>query len=84
MGRTMNKALWISRKNYLATLIKRVSAQNGGDDKNFLDLHHIEICEAHPGYDIELAIRVYEELLQYGKLMEKGYDAAVTTDKEKT
>lgn len=60
----MNKGLWIARKNYLLTLIKKLSDFHGGDDKEFLDRHNKETIEAHIGETIELAIRCYEDILK--------------------
>lgn len=58
----MNKGLWIARKNYLLVLIKKVSDDHGGDDKDFLDKHCKEVIEVSPEEKIELAIRCYEEI----------------------
>ena len=60
----MNKGLWIARKNYLLTLIKKLSDYHGGDDKEFLESHCKETIEAHLGETIELAIRCYEDILK--------------------
>ncbi len=60
----MNRGLWIARKNYLCTLIKRVSDGHGGDDIEFLRQHCREVIEAHPAEKIEEAIRCYEEMVE--------------------
>ena len=60
----MNKGLWIARKNYLITLIKKVSKQNGGDDEEFLQTVIRETIESHEGEKIEKAIACYESLVR--------------------
>jgi hypothetical protein len=65
----MNKGLWIARKNYLLTLIKKLSKSHGGDSKEFLDKHFQEELENAPEERIELTIRCYEELIANAKLM---------------
>jgi hypothetical protein len=59
----MHKALWIARKNYLCTLIKKVSEGNGGDDIEFLRKHCKEAIKAHPDELIEEAIVCYQEMI---------------------
>jgi hypothetical protein len=59
----MNRGLWIARKNYLYTLIKKLSDGHGGDDEEFLAQHCKEVLEAHPDEHIETAIRCYEDQL---------------------
>lgn len=56
----MHKGLWIARKIYLFSLIKKVSDSYGGDDKDFLDRHSLQVLDTHPEEQIELAIRCYE------------------------
>lgn len=58
----MNQALWIARRNYLLTLIKKVSLAAGGDDEDLLKAHCDEIIYSHPGEKIEEAIKCYEDL----------------------
>jgi hypothetical protein len=60
----MNKGLWIARKNYLGTLIKKVSEGHGGDDIEFFRQHCNEVLTAHPNEKIEQAIRCYEERVE--------------------
>lgn len=60
----MNKALWIIRKNYLCTLIKKVSAGHGVDDIEFLRKHCKEVLSAHPEDKIEATILCYEEMVE--------------------
>ncbi len=65
----MHKGLWIARKNYLLTLIKKLSEAHGGDSKEFLDKHFKETLEDAPEERIELAIRCYEELIANAAVM---------------
>ena len=60
----MNRGLWIARKNYLCTLIKKVSDGHGGDDIEFLRQHCKEVIEAHPDELIEEAIACYQEMVE--------------------
>lgn len=60
----MNKGLWIARKNYLCTLIKKVSDGHVGDDIEFLRQHCKEVIEAHPDELIEDAIACYQEMVE--------------------
>ena len=60
----MNKGLWIVRKNYLCTLIKRVSDMCGGDDIEFLREHCRQTIDSHPGEMIEQAIERYLQILK--------------------
>lgn len=60
----MNKGLWIARKNYLCTLIKKVSDGHGGDDIEFLRQHCREVIAAHEGEKIEEAIACYQEMVE--------------------
>ena len=59
----MNRGLWIARKNYLLTLIKRLSDGHGGDDIEFLRQHCKEVLQTHPEEKIEEAIRCYEQMV---------------------
>lgn len=59
----MNPALGIARKNYLCTLIKKVSDGHGGDEIEFLRQHCREVIEAHPDEKMEEAIKCYEEMV---------------------
>jgi len=63
----MNKGLWIARKNYLCTLIKKVSDAHGGDDIEFLRQHCKEVLEMSPGEKIEEAIACYTKMLEQSK-----------------
>jgi len=60
----MNKGLWIARKNYLFSLIKKVSDGHGGDDIEFVRQHWNEVVEAHPDEKIEEAIACYQEMVE--------------------
>ena len=59
----MNKALWISRKNYLCNLIRKWSDGHGGDDIEFLREHCRQVIVEHADEKIELAIKCYEEMV---------------------
>ncbi len=61
----MNKGLWIARKNYLLTLIKKVSDAYGGDDIEFMRQHCLEVIERNQGEKIEEAIACYQSLISY-------------------
>tara|TARA_R110000868_G_scaffold90899_2_gene251945 strand:- start:68 stop:277 length:210 start_codon:yes stop_codon:yes gene_type:complete len=63
----MNKGLWIARKNYLCTLIKKVSDVYGGDDIEFLRQHCKEVIEMSPGEKIEEAIACYTQMVEQSK-----------------
>jgi hypothetical protein len=63
----MNKGLWIARKNYLCTLIKKVSDGHGGDDIEFLRQHCREVIETHPDENIEEAISCYTDMVEQFK-----------------
>jgi hypothetical protein len=60
----MDRALWLSRKNYLCSLIKQVSDSYGGDEIDYLKQHCRETLEANPGESIEDVIITYTELLE--------------------
>jgi len=60
----MNRWLWIARKNYLFTLIKKVSDGHGGDDIEFIGQHCKEVIEAHSDEKIEAAIACYQEMVE--------------------
>jgi len=59
----MNHALLIARKNYLSTLIERVSDENNGDEKEFLRQVCREVIELYPDDKIEEAIACFESLV---------------------
>lgn len=59
----MNRGLWIARKNYLCTLIKKVSDGHGGDDIVFLREVCKAVIDAHPDESIEDAIACYQEMV---------------------
>jgi hypothetical protein len=63
----MNKGLWIARKNYLFTLIKKVSDFNGGDEIEFLKKHFQETIEIYSEEKIEIAITCYEQVIKCQK-----------------
>lgn len=63
----MNRGLWIARKNYLCTLIKKVSDGHGGDDIEFLRQHCREVIEMYPDELIEEAIECYEAMVEQCK-----------------
>lgn len=60
----MNKGLWIARKNYLYTLIRRLSEARGGDGVDELREHCEEVLKAHPNEAIEDAIKYYEHMVE--------------------
>lgn len=60
----MNRGLWIARKNYLCTLIKKVSDGHGGDEPEFLRQVCKEVIESHPDELIEEAIACYQEMVE--------------------
>ncbi len=60
----MNKGLWIARKNYLFTLIRKLSDGYGGDDLSWLKGHFMDVLELYQGERIEEAIACYEELVE--------------------
>jgi hypothetical protein len=64
----MHKALWIARKNYLCTIIKKVSDGHGGDDIEWLRSHCRQIMESHPDESIEEAIACYEQMVEQLRL----------------
>lgn len=59
----MNRGLWIARKNYLFTLIKKVSDGHGGDEPEFLKQLFTELLETYPDERIEEAIVCYQEMV---------------------
>lgn len=66
----MNRGLWIARKNYLCTLIKKVSYGYGGDDIEFLRQHCREVIDLHSDELIEEAIACYQEMVTQLKYYE--------------
>ncbi len=60
----MNKGLWIARKNYLFTLIKKVSDGHGVDDIAFLRQHCSEVIATHQDEKIEEAIACYQKMVE--------------------
>ena len=60
----MNRGLWIARKNYLCTLIKKVSDGHSGDDIELLKQHCKEVIDAHSDEKIEEAISCYQEMVE--------------------
>jgi hypothetical protein len=60
----MNKGLWIARKNYLCTLIKKVSDGHGSDDIEFISKHCNEVIYEHHDEKIEEAISCYQEMVE--------------------
>lgn len=67
----MNSSLWFARKNYLYSLIRRISYGYGGDDNTFLDKHCQETIANHPDEKIEEAIACYEGLIESLKYKRK-------------
>ncbi len=59
----MNRALWIARKNYLFSLMNKVSDGHGGDFPDEFQEHYHQVLEAHPGNKIEEAIKCYETMV---------------------
>lgn len=60
----MNKVLWITRKNYLCAMIKKISDGYGGDEIEWLRAHCREVLETFPNESIEEAIRCHEEIVK--------------------
>lgn len=60
----MNRGLWISRKNYLFTLIKKVSDAYGGDTEEELLRHSKQVLDMYPDNAIEEAIICYQEMIK--------------------
>lgn len=60
----MNKGLWIARKNYLWTLIKKVSDAYGGDDMEWLREHFTQVIEGYYDEKIEEAITCYSKMVE--------------------
>ncbi len=63
----MNRGLWIARKNYLCTLVRKTSGLFGGDDIDFLREHCRELIDVYFDERIEDAIRCYERILEICK-----------------
>ena len=59
----MNKGLWIARKNYLITLMKKVSKGHGGDTSECFDDICKEVLDKYTDESIEIAIRCYETMV---------------------
>lgn len=59
----MERALWITRKNYLCRLIKKVSDAHGGDEIDYVRQVCKEVLIMFPDEKIELAIRCHEEMI---------------------
>jgi hypothetical protein len=59
----MNKGLWIARKNYLITLMKKVSKGYGGDTSECFDDICKEVLDKYTDESIEIAIRCYETMV---------------------
>lgn len=76
----MNRGLWIARKNYLCTLIKKVSDGHGGDDIEFIRQHCKEIIAEYCDESIEEAIACYEELGSYKYYLHRVKDGHAATD----
>ena len=72
----MNRGLYIARKNYLLTLVNKLSRGHGGDTEIFLQKHFSDLLIANPDDSIELAIKVYEEqvskLIYYPERMQEN------------
>lgn len=59
----MNHGLWICRRNYLESLMIKVSREFGGDDIKFLQKHLQETMNLYPDEKIEECIRCYEDII---------------------
>jgi hypothetical protein len=60
----MHRALWIARKNYLCSLVKKVSDLNNGDDIEFIKEYCRELLISYPNEKIEEPIKCYEEIIE--------------------
>lgn len=60
----MHKALWIARKNYLCSIIKKVSDGHGGDEIEWLREHCKQVLADYPDEQIEVAIACYEQMVE--------------------
>ncbi len=60
----MEHALWVARKNYLCSLIKKVSDAWGGDDVEWLRGYCLDVIKEYPGEEIERAICCFTDLLK--------------------
>jgi len=71
----MNRGLYLARKNYLFTLVRKLSKGHGGDSERFLKQHSDNLIENYPDDSIEDAIACYEEqvqkLIYYRERMQK-------------
>lgn len=59
----MNKGLWIARKNYLYSLMKKVSILRGGDTEDNIKLHFDYLLCEYDDEKIEIAINCYKAVL---------------------
>ena len=59
----MNRGLWIARKNYLITLIRKVSDIHGGDSPEFFNQYCKEVIDVHDNEKIEEAIECFQEMV---------------------
>lgn len=67
----MNHALWISKKNHLCSLIKKVSDLWGGDDVNWLREYAREVVECNKD-DLQTALHCFMNLeSQKGEVSKK-------------
>lgn len=63
----MNRGLWIARKNYLCTIIKKCSEIYDGDDIEFLRTVCKEVIAISDNERIEESIACYEGVLNIAK-----------------
>lgn len=67
----MNKGLYLARKNYLHSIIYKISYHHGGDKKEWLEGHFTEVLDAYPDEKIEEAIICYTEMVEQLKYYPK-------------
>lgn len=56
-------ASWRSRRDYLCRLIKKVSEENGGDDREWLKDYAKDVIKKY-AEDLEVPIRCFESLVR--------------------
>lgn len=60
----MNKGLYISRKNYLYSLIKKTANYCGERDMDLVKQHFVEVLESYPDDKIEESIACYTYMIE--------------------
>jgi hypothetical protein len=60
----MNRGLYIARKNYLITLIRKYARLCNENDFSFLEAHINDTIEVNPGESIERVIDCYNILIK--------------------